>query len=210
MVAVAYPKAVAGRAEWVLNGGSPDPFWRCCRAGAQSWQTNQVRLLAVLCKGDQWNGQKKTEKRLDVHFLVGTPPYNFRDDVDVDFKSEEAVVALLAVEIDRSLGLRPYNVTPRGSPSRRSRCPLVTPTRRPTSNGAAQKMVRPTLPSHVDYVYINIDVSRGAPEPYRGVIMTYFKKYWQGGVNKSVGAVENLSYSGLGQWWGISGHGASG
>ena len=62
----------------VLSGGRAAP-------GAQTWQTNNVKFIALISKDGKCWWDDKHSRRLDVHFLTGAPPYSFTDTVSADY-----------------------------------------------------------------------------------------------------------------------------
>ncbi len=66
-------------------------------------------------------------------------------------------------------------------------------------------MVDPVFMSKVDYVFADRDVACLCSKTDQNLAGAFFKKVWKGPFDLSNGSAALLSYSGLGQWFGVWG-----
>ena len=88
----------------VLSGGIAAP-------GAQTWQTNDVKFIALISKDNKCDWVDKHYQRLNVQVPQGDQPYRFPDTVAAEYDPNGADVCFLFITITRNHGLRPFAVT---------------------------------------------------------------------------------------------------
>jgi hypothetical protein len=179
------------------------------KTGTQSWQTNEVKTIALVVVGDKTTWVEKSYKILDVN-NIGSVPFHLTDNVGVksDPNQPAQSYGLFVQIIKKVLGLRPFDDNFNFSASA-----LSPGNGREASDedwNLAQTMKgSPKLEALVKYVYFDRKYLRCATKDQLDQAATIFKGTTGHGIDPSNETYEYLSYSGIGSWFAVRGKSSS-
>lgn len=182
-------------------------------AGAQSWQTNDVRTFALVSNATTCDWKRPTTRRLDVNDIGGKrTPIQITDTIGVKQDPDMPASFCVFVQVVRKrLGLRPFSVGDDGS-IQFSTDPLPPGNNYEATDEQwtlAQRMAaNPILSAVVTYVFferLNCACCTAEQKQEAGNLL---RRIFGSGTDPSVGTFEYLSYGDLGSWYAAGGLGS--
>jgi hypothetical protein len=145
------------------------------RLDSQTWQTNEAKFLAYVCKSGQCKRQEYATRILDVKRAKNGSPFTLIDAVELKYDPQGGQVCLMYYNVKRHLGLSQESGSSGSGPTLKDDVNYQATNKQWT---LAQSMKNPLSPSAVEYIFIDPDVCRNCSMAIQKQVDTISKAIW--------------------------------